>query len=181
MRKLIKKIFIYLAQKNKHIERFYTNSAFIRTPVGLSLINFIFQRIFRINSDCDIPVNFTSRVLAYSNITHKIDKSTLLSFAVSGGTYIQAANGIKIGRNFLFAPSVKIISANHDFIIRDQALSTGPIIFGDNVWLGANVIILPGVELGDGCIAGAGAVVTKSFTEKNSVIAGNPAKLLKRY
>jgi acetyltransferase-like isoleucine patch superfamily enzyme len=99
---------------------------------------------------------------------------------VSGGIYIQAVNGIKIGKNFLFAPGIKIISSNHDFIHR-KAIETKPIIIGSDVWLGANVVILPGVKLADGAIVGAGSIVTKSFTEKNSVIVGNPAKLLKVY
>lgn len=48
-----------------------------------------------------------------------------------------------------------------------------PIRIGNNVWAGANVIILPGVEIADNCIIGAGFVVTKSFLNSGSVIVGN--------
>jgi len=55
--------------------------------------------------------------------------------------------------------------------------SVPPIKIGKNCWLGANSVILPGVELGDNVIVAAGAVVTKSFSN-NLVIGGVPAKIL---
>lgn len=78
----------------------------------------------------------------------------------------------------MFAPGVKIISANHDFLERTKFIKTSPIVIGNNVWLSANVIILPGVRIGNNCIVGAGSVVTKSFEEDNLIIAGNPAKII---
>ena len=54
-----------------------------------------------------------------------------------------------------------------------------PVKIGDDCWMGANAIILPGVELGKGCVVGAGSVVTKSFSEY-SVVGGVPARLLKQ-
>ena len=62
--------------------------------------------------------------------------------------------------------------------IKRSLFSKGPVIIGNNVWIGSGVIILPNVTIGDNCILGANSVVTKSF-EKNSVIAGNPARLIK--
>ncbi len=53
-----------------------------------------------------------------------------------------------------------------------------PVSIGNDCWLGANAVILPGVNLGTGCVIGANAVVTRSFPEY-SVIGGVPAKLLK--
>lgn len=180
MRKIIKNIWIYLSKKNSYIESIYLRSAFLRTPFGLTIVNLIFQKLFRINSDVLIPVNFTSRVTAYQNIHHYNDKNTLLSFAVSGNTYIQAINGIEFGRNVLFAPGVKIISANHDFYNKNQSLQCNSIKIGNNVWIGANAVILPGVEIGDNCIVGAGSIVSKSFRDDNMIIAGNPARVIKK-
>ena len=57
-------------------------------------------------------------------------------------------------------------------------VSKGPVIIEDNVWIGEGVCVLPNVTIGRNSIVGANSVVTKSFSE-NSVIAGNPAKLIK--
>lgn len=181
MKKQLKKILISAFKENVVLIKFYENTSFVRTPLGLTIINFIIQRILRINSEMPIPVNFTSRVVSVENISFCRDKSTKLSFAVSGGLYMQAVNGIKIGKNFLFAPGVKIISSNHDFSVREKTVKSKPIIIGSDVWIGANVVILPGVEIADGTIIGAGSIVTKSFTQKKTVIAGNPAKIIKFY
>lgn len=74
------------------------------------------------------------------------------------------------------------MSFNHCFssdrnLIRFQGSTKKPIKIGANCWIGSNACIPGGVTLGDGCVVGAGAVVTKSFPD-NSVIAGNPARLL---
>lgn len=160
---------------------FSQNNCVSRAPFGLSVINFIVQRIFRVNGRAPIPVHFTSRVTNFEKIYFIRDDTTLLSFSVSGGLYMQAVNGISIGRNFLFAQGVKIVSANHDLVSRNKHASSDPIVIGSDVWLGANVVILPGVKLADGVVVGAGSVVTSSFGIKNSIIAGNPAELITHY
>lgn len=151
-----------------------------KSPLGLIITNFIFQNILRNNSNVDFPVHYTTRITDYENIRLNKDKVTIQSFAVSGACYIQAVNGINIGKNFLFAPGLKLISSNHDVDDYSISIKEKPISIGDNVWIGANVSILPGVTLGNNCIIGAGAVVTKSFLEDNVIIAGNPAKIIKR-
>jgi len=97
---------------------------------------------------------------------------------VSGGCYIQAVNGIFIDEGTIFAPGVKIISSNHDLTDMKKYAVTEPIRIGKHCWIGANAVILPGVQLGDRVIVGAGSVVTKSFPSA-CVIAGVPAHLLK--
>ncbi len=96
------------------------------------------------------------------------------------GCYIQAMNGIHVGRNLWVGPGVKIISANHDPCDYARHIKTNPIKIGDDCWLGSNCVILPGVELGDHTIVAAGAVVTKSFDEGDIMLAGVPAKIIKR-
>ena len=140
-------------------------------PAGLWLANLFFQRILDINNHVPWMVNFTSVV--FGNI--QIGQNVWKSFAISGGCYIQGGNGIYIGDDTIFAPGVKIISANHDPKDLQKWSKTPPIKIGCRCWIGTNAVILPGVELGDKVIVAAGSVVTKSF-ETGSIIAGCPAK-----
>jgi acetyltransferase-like isoleucine patch superfamily enzyme len=142
-------------------------------PPGLWLVNMFFQRILDINNDIPWMVHFTSSVTG--NI--KIGKNVWISFAVSGGCYIQGINGIEIEDDTIFAPGVKIISANHDARNFNKSLPAKPIKIGKRCWIAANAVILPGVRLDDNVIVAAGAVVNKSF-ESNSIIAGVPAKII---
>ena len=143
-------------------------------PFGLLIINFIFQRILRINGDVPWMVHFTSKVTGPERI--EIGKDVWISFASSGGCYIQGGrNPIKIGDDTIFAPGIKIISANHDHKDFNLQIEAESIEIGKHCWIGANAVILPGVKLGDRAIVGAGAVVTKSFPE-DALLVGVPAR-----
>ena len=97
-----------------------------------------------------------------------------------------SAAPIAIGDNTLIASGVVITSENHGTdpeianSYADTPLEAKPVTIGKGCWLAENVIIMPGVELGDRCIVAAGAVVTKSFPSY-SMIGGVPAKLMKTY
>ncbi len=82
----------------------------------------------------------------------------------------------------MFAPNVQLYTATHPLhpVKRNSGLKYAkPIKIGHNVWLGGGVIITPGVTLGNNVVVGAGSVVTKSFPD-NVVIAGNPARVIKK-
>lgn len=142
---------------------------------GLKIINLFFQKILKINGGVKFMVHFTSQV----NGRITLGRNVVKSFANSGSCYVQGINGVYIGDNTIFAPGVKIISSNHKIGEITEHVKGKPIKIGSNCWIGANSVILPNVELGDNVVVGAGSIVTKSFSE-NTVIAGNPAKIIKK-
>jgi acetyltransferase-like isoleucine patch superfamily enzyme len=134
----------------------------------------IAQRIFRINSHVSWPVHWSSTVSHPHNI---IRDAELPFLGHHPGCYIQAMNGIEVGRNVRYGPNVHIISSNHNLLDFNIHVKVNPIKLKDNCWIGSGSIILPGVELGEHVIVAAGSVVTKSFPS-NSIIGGVPAKLI---
>ncbi|MCG3654161.1 acyltransferase [Aliarcobacter butzleri] len=149
-------------------------------PLNIYFINFIFQKVFRIDKDCIFSKNYTSRVLCSEKIIIENNSQTVLkSFALSGGCYIQGCEGIYIGEGTIWSFNVSIISQDHDFNNYNIARKVDPIKIGKNCWIGTNSTILPGIELGDRTIVGANTVVTKSFPDGNVIIAGTPAKIIR--
>jgi len=92
-------------------------------------------------------------------------------------TYILDYAPVYFGEHITIGPDVKIITSWHE-LDNLNIVKAKPIIIEDNVWITMNAIILPGVVIGKNSIVGAGAVVTKSVPA-NSLIAGNPAKVVK--
>ncbi len=89
---------------------------------------------------------------------------------------------VVMGKDCLTGPGVTIIASKYDVkgydIIRSYPAYERDIIIGNDVWLGANVVVLPGVKIGDGAMVGAGSVVTKDI-EPYTIVTGVPAKKLK--
>ncbi|MGY2876237.1 acetyltransferase-like isoleucine patch superfamily enzyme [Marmoricola sp. URHA0025 HA25] len=105
--------------------------------------------------------------------------------------HVVAGRRVDIGHSCLMASKVFISDTSHgeyrgpnqsraDSSPHDRVLTYRPVSIGDNVWIGENVCILPGVTLGDGCIVNANAVVSTDFPA-GSMIAGVPARLAKRW
>lgn len=119
--------------------------------------------------------------------TSKIKSSIFIGY----GTYIgennnlRAADGeIIIGNNSFISQGVTVVTSNHairkDLLIANQGWLSkkSKIIISDDVWIGANAVILPDVEIGKGAVIAAGSIVTKDVPEY-AVVAGNPAKIIK--
>lgn len=98
--------------------------------------------------------------------------------------YIGGAGGVTIGNDVIVGQYLSIHPENHVFSdlnipIRNQGVSREGIEIGENVWIGSKVTILDGVVVGAGSIICAGAVLTRGKYESNSIIGGNPAKIIK--
>lgn len=143
-------------------------------PASILVKHLIVQKIFRINGHVPWPVHPTSVV----SFVEKIEPGTRCP-GLSPGCYIQGKNGITLGENVWIGPGVGIISANHSIDNFHSHIEEKPIRIGDNCWIGMNSVILPGVQLGDHVVVGAGSIVTHDFGS-NCLIAGNPAKLIRR-
>ncbi len=92
---------------------------------------------------------------------------------------------VHVGNDVRLAQNVVLSGLNHDYQdverpIHEQGVSTKPVVIEDDSWLGANVVVVPGVTIGKHCIVAAGSVVTKSMPPY-SVIVGNPARVIKQY
>ncbi|MDO4338320.1 MAG: sugar O-acetyltransferase [Eubacteriales bacterium] len=88
---------------------------------------------------------------------------------------------VEIGDNVLFAPNVSIYTAGHPlhYETRNTGYEYGiPVKIGNNVWVGGNTVITPGVTIGDNTVIGAGSVVTKDIPA-NVVAAGNPCRVIR--
>lgn len=149
---------------------------------GLYLVNFIFQYILRITSRRVHLLHFSNLISADPGFELVGEGSFVVScLRINGGIMIQASNGVRLDRSVLIGPGAKIISGNHDLNdFAKPSVSGDGIEIGPNCWIGANAVILPGVKLLNGTIVGAGSVVTRGFGEENIVVAGNPAKIVKR-
>ncbi|MBS5927319.1 MAG: acyltransferase [Clostridium sp.] len=136
------------------------------------------QKLIGYNRKVPFPVSHRNNVGNYKNIIfNPNDLNNFQNF----GCYYQSYNGkIIIGEGTYIAPNVGLITQNHKIGNIDEHDVAKNIVLGCKCWIGMNSIILPGVKLGDNTVVGAGAVVTKSFEEGNCIIAGNPAKIIRR-
>lgn len=98
---------------------------------------------------------------------------------INSGCHFQDQGGITIGDGSLIGHNVVLATINHGFNpIHRGDNHPSPIVIGENVWIGSNATILPGVSIGDGAIIAAGAVVTKNVPA-NVVVGGVPAHIIK--
>ncbi len=136
----------------------------------------IFRSIWNRRKKIYWPIGKNVRVTNGANIEFHVDSVNVFQ---NPGGYFQCDEGkITIGKGCYVAQNVGIITRNHNPSDPDQYMPPKDVVIGDYCWLGMNVVILPGVHLGDHTTVGAGAVVTHSF-DGNCVIAGNPAKVIK--
>ena len=145
----------------------------------------------RIGSDCIINSSFLSNLVglyARTIIVTRLPGASIdigSGVGISGAT-IYARQSIRIGDHTMIGGNVKILDNDFHPIDAEARLAddrrqigTCPVVIGKNCFIGCNSIILKGTVLGDNCVVGAGAVVSGVF-EDNCVIAGNPARVIRR-
>lgn len=100
-------------------------------------------------------------------------------------------NSINIGKNGLIGPGVQLLTASHPLSAKERLITSNenlktsyktfskPIQIGDNVWIGGNTVVLPGITIGNNVTIGAGSVVTKDIPD-NMLAYGNPCKIIRQ-
>lgn len=99
---------------------------------------------------------------------------------VNEGASVYAMREISVGSDVRIAPQVFIYDADFHAVAPGSEQKIAPIVIGRNVWIGARAIVLPGVEIGDHSVVGAGAVVKHSVPPR-CVVAGNPATVVREF
>ncbi len=135
----------------------------------------------------------TRRIFRYSGLTFNINRGAYFGTGInvsignnsSIGRNCQLANDVTIGDDVMMAPEVAIFSVGHEtsdtsIEMRLQGnMAPNPVTIGNDVWIGQRAMIMPGVNIGNGVIIAAGAIVTKDVPDF-SVVGGNPAKIIKQ-
>ena len=147
---------------NLAYDDFGQKNEFLRNLFGKTGSNFLIEPSFY----CDYGYNIELGENFYSNHNLVILDPAKVTF----------------GDNVFIGPNCGFYTAGHPLEpeIRNKGLEYAkPIIVGNNVWFGGNVVVLPGVTIGDNCTIGAGSVVTKSIPA-NSLAVGNPCRVIRK-
>ncbi len=93
---------------------------------------------------------------------------------------LRAGGGLTIGSRVLIAAGASVVTSGHPIAPpRFRHVVNEPIVIGDDVWIGANAVVLPGVTIGNGSVVAAGAVVSRDVPPF-TVVAGVPARVIKQ-
>lgn len=138
-----------------------TRKALLTELLGSTGKDFLIEAQFR----CDYGYNIHLGENFYANV---------------GCTILDGAE-VRFGNSVLLAPNVGIYTAGHPLNVEQRIVGIEyayPVTIGNNVWIGADVTILPGVSIGDNSVIGAGSVVNRDIPG-NVVAAGNPCRVIK--
>lgn len=183
---MLRKIYNKLFRKDKEIKHFL--SLYCRRCND----DLILKEINYIHPAEEMYIGSGSKLLCWSSYTSGRELQLLnpclsigKNFHATRNLTIQCAGKTTIGNDVLVASDVFIIDYNHGMdpsysSYLENPLEISEVSIGDGVWIGNNVIILPGVHIGKKSIIGAGSVVTKDIPDF-SIAVGNPARVIKSY
>lgn len=126
-----------------------------------------------IGNDCYIEPPLHANWGCHTHLGHHVYANFNLTLVDDGDIFI--------GNHVMFGPNVTLATAGHPIMpqLRQEGMQFNiPIRIGNNVWIGAGTIVLPGVTIGENTVIGAGSVVTKDIPA-NVVAVGNPCKILR--
>ncbi len=149
--------------------------------VGWSWVlrSILVQKILGYNRAVRWPIGPSNSIDDPSNIY--FNPNDLQNFMHHGCYFSNVGGGkIFIEEGVVIAPNVGIITTNHSLTNIHEHLEPKDVVIGKNSWIGMNAVILPGVILGEQTVVAAGSIVSKSCPEGWSVLAGVPAKVIKR-
>lgn len=136
-----------------------------------------------IHRNCDIKLGNKVNIHRYvklSGFGNAHAKSRLIigdGVAIGDRTEIHAGNSVTIGNGTLIAWDCCIMDRDYHKLGGDTE-KTAPVVIGNHVWIGCNVLVMKGVTIGDGAVIAAGSVVTKDVPA-GALVGGNPAKIIK--
>ena len=171
---IILKIF---KKRNEYYQPFYLNH---KRKRWVRHLRFIYWRNRGVNLGEQVRFSFNLKVIMPEKLSIGAHSKVL------NNVNLDCRGGVFIGNNSQIGYQSLIITANHNFkksdeLIINQGMDYNPVSIGNNVWIGARVIVLPGVTIGDGAVIAAGSVVAKDILP-NSISGGVPAKFIqKRY
>lgn len=173
---LIKRL--YWDLQDRHERQYYLYWAIwqLPGPFGNMLRSRFLSKRFKVAGD-DLKVYAGARFRSLEGIS--VGNKVTIGY----DNFIQGYGGINIGNNVSLGPGVKVWSVNHkvwekENTVNDQGLDAGEINIGDDVFVGAGCIILPGVTLPEGVIVTAGSVVSVKAYKPYAIIGGNPARVI---
>lgn len=191
-----------MSEKEKMLAGLHYNS---RDPELLERYYLVRKLLVKLNNSS--PIDPEQRNELFTSLLGKIGDNVWIEtpffcdygehIYIDEGTFINVNaifldnNIINIGKNGLIGPGVQLLTASHPLSARERLITSNenlktsyktfskPIQIGDNVWIGGNTVVLPGITIGNNVTIGAGSVVTKNIPD-NMLAFGNPCKIIRQ-